>query len=77
MQHVLAVSNWLESPIRSLVKSIVNTLKSMRESIERARRINETVKELGALSDSELKDIGIHRSQIVSIAYDDVYGLDR
>lgn len=49
----------------------------MRESIERARRINETVKELGALSDSELKDIGIHRSQIVSIAYDDVYGLDR
>jgi uncharacterized protein YjiS (DUF1127 family) len=34
----------------------------------RRRRINRTVDALSQLSDHQLKDIGIHRSQITSIA---------
>ena len=41
-----------------------------RLSAARARRalFSQTVRELGALSDRELADLGIHRSQITAIA---------
>lgn len=42
--------------------------------MEKSRRINQTIDELSSLSDIELRDIGISRAQIISMAYEDVYG---
>lgn len=47
---------------------MLTRLNSLFDRIERNRRIRETIKELNMLTDSELKDIGISRANIRSIA---------
>lgn len=43
-------------------------VKNFRAWIARRNRINKTIRELSSLTNYELQDLGIHRSQINSIA---------
>ena len=54
------------SQIPQLVKSLLRSFKKNRE-------MNNTYRELNRLSDSELRDIGIHRSNIRAIAMEQFY----
>ncbi len=51
------------------VRGVVGTL---RESLERHRAFERVYGELSLLSDRELSDIGLTRSQIVQVAWDSV-----
>lgn len=75
MQHVITVANWL-SPLTSLLSSIAYPFIALSDAIEKQRKINATYNELNSLSDAELRDIGIGRSQIMHIAYESAYGED-
>ena len=66
-QHILVLSNYLLKPIESLL----DFLKSWNSYIKRQRRYKQTVKELSALTDYELNDIGIARGDIRSLARQD------
>ena len=63
-QHILAISNYLQSPIDALLSFFkgVNTNRQLR------KRRNQTIKELSSLTDYELNDIGIARGDIRSVA---------
>jgi uncharacterized protein YjiS (DUF1127 family) len=54
--------------------SIITALRSLvsgwRQDLERHRVFEKTHNELASLSDRELADIGVGRSQIVDIAWD-------
>lgn len=54
------------SQANSFFRSIICTIKKNRE-------MNKTYKELNRLSDAELRDIGIHRSNIRAIAMEQFY----
>ena len=43
-------------------------LTAIAETIRRRRNMNHTISELNKLNDRDLQDIGIHRSQIESVA---------
>ncbi len=45
-----------------------NKLKEIQETLRRRRNMNKTIKALHELNDLELRDIGIHRTQIDEIA---------
>ena len=48
---------------------MINFLKNIIAEYERHRAINATIKELSALSNRELNDIGISRGDIYDIAH--------
>lgn len=50
------------------LSSLASWFKRLDATITRNRAINQTIKELSALSDAELRDIGINRGMIRSIA---------
>ena len=54
----------------SWAKSTANTIS---KNLKHRKLARDTMKELYALSDAELSDIGIHRSQIRSIALNAEY----
>jgi uncharacterized protein YjiS (DUF1127 family) len=60
----LAINKTLD--LLPTLKTFVDTISA---KIEAKRIINRTIVELSSLSDKELRDLGIHRSQIKSIAY--------
>lgn len=66
-QHILTLNNFLQSPIEALLDSI----RSLRKAVEHRRKINSTIKELNALTDRELNDIGLSRGDIWAVAHDD------
>lgn len=66
-QHIVALSNHLVSPFEGLLDYI----RSVRVSYERAKAVRQTINELSKLSDRELNDIGIARGDIWSIAHED------
>ena len=47
---------------------MTNMITSLAEALRRRRNINATINELHSLSDSELRDIGIHRENIETVA---------
>lgn len=53
-------------PVNSFLRSIIQRMKKNRE-------IRKTYEELNKLSDVELRDIGIHRSNIRAIAMEQYY----
>ena len=67
-QHILTISNYLQNPI----KEAIRLLKDLHNSWAEARFVNQTVKELSALTDKELKDIGLSRGDIYSVARGDI-----
>jgi uncharacterized protein YjiS (DUF1127 family) len=50
------------------MKHILNLLDKITKRIERRRIYNKTLDDLSKLSDDDLRDIGIHRGMIRSIA---------
>ena len=66
-QHILVLSNYLLKPIEGLL----DFLKSWNSYVKRQRAYKQTVKELSALTDYELNDIGIARGDIRSLARQD------
>lgn len=65
----MTVSNWLN------LSAVIDLFKDLAESYRKAKQAHNTYVELIRLSDKELKDIGISRSDITAIAnevfYDD------
>ncbi|MFN3722264.1 MAG: DUF1127 domain-containing protein [Paracoccaceae bacterium] len=49
-------------------------VKNIRVGLERRRVFKQTVRELQALSNRELADLGIHRSMISRVANEAAYG---
>jgi len=47
---------------------MTNMITAITEALRRRRNINATITELHSLSDSELRDIGIHRENIETVA---------
>lgn len=47
---------------------------NLKDSIAKRRAYNKTLSELSQLSDRELADLGLHHSQIRSVAQQAVYG---
>lgn len=66
-QHILAV----HSRTTQTVEAIIDFFKSTYESWQDTKCVNQTIKELSALSDKELNDIGIARGDIYSVARGD------
>ena len=58
----------------SLRDLIANPLAAIRLMAQRRRVYLQTVSELGALSDRDLADLGLHRSLIRAVAKDAAYG---
>ena len=59
-QHILVLSNYLRNPIEGLV----SFLNEWNASYKKNRQIRKTIRELQALSNAELTDIGISLSLI-------------
>ena len=57
-----------------LTERAVQLVKSLRVSLQRRRVFKQTVRELQALSNRELADLGIHRSMITRVASEAAYG---
>ncbi|WP_345942030.1 DUF1127 domain-containing protein [Cereibacter changlensis] len=49
-------------------------VKAVKEALAQRRVFNQTVRELNALTQRELADLGIHRSMITRIATEAAYG---
>ncbi len=58
----------------SFADRLGNIAKSVKLALHRRRLFNQTVRELNALSDRELADLGIHASMIKQIATEAAYG---
>lgn len=66
MTHtILAIQNYLQNPIRELL-TIAADLKTKYKQHSEAK---DTIKTLRALSDRELKDIGLSRGEIYDVAH--------
>ena len=63
-QYVLAAASWLD------FSGLADWFRSLKRKMEHASRVRSTIKELSALSDAELRDIGIHRGDIYAIAHE-------
>ena len=50
--------------------SLADWFKRLVEKLERQSKVRSTIKELSALTDHELRDIGISRGDIYSIAHE-------
>jgi uncharacterized protein YjiS (DUF1127 family) len=61
-QLVLTASEWLN------ISSFLDLIDDLKRRMELRKLKKETIKELSSLSDKDLSDIGIARSQIKSIA---------
>ena len=58
----------------SIADRFGNLAKSVKLALHRRRLFNQTVRELNALSNRDLADLGIHASMIKSIATEAAYG---
>jgi len=61
-QLVLTASEWLN------ITPLVDFIRELQKRIKLKKLQKETIKELNSLSDRDLNDIGIARSEIKSIA---------
>lgn len=58
----------------SFASTFTAGIETLRQRFHTYRQYRETVNGLSALSNRELADLGLHRSQIRAIALDSVYG---
>lgn len=70
MAHVISAAH----TGHSLTARIRATVEGLVASWTKAREFQRTYNELDALSDHELSDIGVRRSDIADIAHQHVYG---
>lgn len=66
-QHILAINNYLRSPIEGLLQF----LKNWNRGHQQRKAIKRTINELHKLNDAELNDIGLGRGEIYSVAHGD------
>ena len=66
-QHILAINNYLRSPIEGLLQF----LKNWNRGYQQRKAIKRTINELHQLSDAELNDIGLGRGDIYAVAHGD------
>ena len=66
-QHILAINNYLRSPIEGLLQF----LKNWNRGYQQRKAIKRTINELHQLTDAELNDIGIGRGDINAVAHGD------
>lgn len=69
-QHILVVSNFLQKPIAELAYSISKAVTDISLYYRRQAVIRQTIKELSAMTDRDLDDIGINRYDIPFVARD-------
>ncbi|MEM9319201.1 MAG: DUF1127 domain-containing protein [Pseudomonadota bacterium] len=69
MAHVTTSrqTGWHNLPLISRFAEIV---EHFQEAFELNREFRNTLRELSALSDRELSDLGIHRENVVQVAWD-------
>lgn len=70
-QLTQTLNNYSLKPLNRILSAVVNFFKVLHNSLDYSRRVNETIKELSRLTDKELKDIGISRGDIYSVAVGD------
>ncbi len=70
----MAYVNTTRSLNVSFADRLGNIAKSVKLALNRRRLFNQTVRELNALSDRDLADLGIHASMIKQIATEAAYG---
>lgn len=68
-QNMTHIVERQEQPL-SVVASLRGILGGWRKDLQRHRAFERTYAELASLTDRELSDIGIGRSQIVDLAWD-------
>lgn len=74
MSQILSIHTNIMSP---LIEAVSEFIKKVNLRMKRARDVRATVRELQALTNRELSDLGISRGEIYSIASqtaDTVYG---
>lgn len=57
-----------------IVDRIAGMIASFKESNQRRKIFRQTVRELSALSNRELADLGMHHSMITRVAHEAAYG---
>ena len=67
---IMTYVNTTQSYDIGLMQRLRNALELVRASAAQRRTYNTTVRELAALGDRDLADLGIHRSNIRAIAYE-------
>ena len=70
----MAYVNSSRSATISFTDRLGSLAKSVKLALHRRRLFNQTVRELNALSNRELADLGIHASMIKQIATEAAYG---
>ena len=70
----MALANDLLNVDFGLKRRIVTIIAEFRETRQRRRVYQQTLRELKTLSNRELNDLGIARSTITRVAYEAAYG---
>lgn len=63
-QYVLAAASWLD------FSGLLDWFRSVKRNLAHQAKVRATIKELSALSNHELHDIGITRGDIYAIAHE-------
>jgi uncharacterized protein YjiS (DUF1127 family) len=72
--ETMAYTNTARAGNATVLDRVTATIRSLRGSIERRRLYNQTLRELGALTDRDLADVGLHPSIIADVAREAAYG---
>ena len=67
MSHILTIHSHFMVPV---IEAVTDAYKAFLKNRKRNSAVNATIKELSALSNRELSDLGISRGEIYSIAND-------
>ena len=70
----MAYANSIRAAGGSFTDRISSVAKSIRLTLARRRMFGQTLRELSALTDRELSDLGMHRADIRRIAAEAAYG---
>lgn len=70
----MALANEILSIESGLLRRLSGLVSDFREARQRGRVFRQTLRELNALTNRELADLGIARSMITRVAYEAAYG---
>lgn len=70
----MAYANSSRAVSVSLADRLAATMTVLRSALQRRRIYDQTLRELKALSDRDLADLGIHRAMIRNVAREAAYG---